>query len=60
VRAAKAATKALPTIVRPTSEKLLKRLQAERAPAGRCRAQPEIDAFFARNVRPGAPLPSER
>jgi hypothetical protein len=62
-RAAKAAaaTKALPTIVMPTSEKQLKRA------CGRRRAQqadaepsPEVEAFFARNVRQGGPLPPKR
>jgi hypothetical protein len=55
-RAAKVATKA-PTIVNPTGEKQLKRLRMERAqqPSGDC--TPEVDAFFARNVRPGALAP---
>jgi hypothetical protein len=52
-RAAKAATKVAPTIVRPTSEKLLKRLRAERAQQANTEPSAEVDAFFARNVRPG-------
>jgi hypothetical protein len=57
-RAAKAATtKALPTIVTPTSEKQLKRLRMERAQQPSGEPSPEVDAFFARNVRPRGPLP---
>lgn len=57
-RAAKAAaaTKALPAIVKPTSEKLLKRLRAEQAQQVAHEPSPEVEAFFARNVRPGGPL----
>jgi hypothetical protein len=58
-RAEKAAMK-LPAIVRPSSEKLLKRLQAERAQQADNEPNPEVDAFFARNVRPGGPLPPKR
>jgi hypothetical protein len=47
-------------IVKPTSEKLLKRLRMERAQQPSGEPGPEIDAFFARNVRPGGPLPPER
>jgi hypothetical protein len=61
-RAAKAATK-LPTIVAPTGEKQLKRQRMERAQHPRSLGRspsgeipPEIEAFFARNVRPGGPL----
>jgi hypothetical protein len=57
-RAEKAATK-VPTIVKPTSEKQLKRLRTERAQQADAEPSPEIDAFFARNVRPGGPLPPE-
>jgi hypothetical protein len=56
---AAAATKALPTVVRPTSERLLKRLRAERAQQANT-PNPEVDAFFARNVRPGGPIPPKR
>jgi hypothetical protein len=61
-RAAKAAaaTKALPVIVKPTREKLLKRLRQERAQQSDAEPSPEVDAFFARNVRPGGPLPPKR
>jgi hypothetical protein len=61
-RAAKAAaaTKALPAIVKPTSEKQLKRLRMERAQQPDAEPGPEIEAFFARNVRPGSPLRAER
>jgi hypothetical protein len=60
-RAAKAAaaTKALPAIVTPTGEKQLKRLRQERAQQAVAEPSPEVDAFFARNVRPGGPLPPE-
>jgi hypothetical protein len=54
--AAKGATK-VPVIVKPSSEKPLKRLRAERAQETSTEPSPEIDAFFARNVRPGGPLP---
>jgi hypothetical protein len=59
-RAAKAAAKKLPAIVTNTSEKLLRRLRAERTQQADTEPSPEIDAFFARNVRPGGLLPSER
>jgi hypothetical protein len=60
-RAAKAAavTKALPTIV-TTSEKQLKRLRMERAQQAASEPSPEVDAFFARNARPGGPLAPQR
>jgi hypothetical protein len=57
---AAAATKALPAILTTTSEKQLKRLRMERAQQLSTEPSPEIDAFFARNVRPGGPLPPER
>jgi hypothetical protein len=58
-RAAKAAaaTKAPPTIVKPTSEKQLRRLRQERAQQPASEPSPEVEAFFARNVRPGGALP---
>ena len=58
-RAAKAAapTKALPAIVKPTSET---RLRMERAMQASGEPSPEIDAFFARNVRRRAALPPPR
>jgi hypothetical protein len=59
-RAAKATTKTRPVIVTPSSEKLLRPLRAERAQQPSARPSPEVDAFFARNVRPGRPLPPER
>jgi hypothetical protein len=59
-RAAKAAAKALPTIVTATSEKQLKRLRIERAQEPSNEISPEVEAFFTRNVRPGGPLPPER
>jgi hypothetical protein len=62
MRAAKAAaaTKALPAIVKPTGEKQRKRLRAERAQQGSGEPSPEIEAFFASNVRPGGPLPPHK
>jgi hypothetical protein len=59
-RAAKAATKVLPTVVHPTSEKLLKRLRTERGQQANTEPSPEVEAFFARNVRPGGPIPPKR
>jgi hypothetical protein len=50
----------LPTIVTTTSEKWLKRLRMERAQQGGGEPSPEIEAFFARNVRPGGPLPPDK
>ena len=47
-------------IVATTSEKQLKRLRAERAQQAEAEPSPEIEAFFARNVRPGGPLPASR
>jgi hypothetical protein len=68
-RAAKAAaaTKALPrslgrspTVVTTTSEKQLRRLRMERAQQPSGEPSPEVEAFFARNVRPGGPLPPHK
>jgi hypothetical protein len=50
----------LPAIVTTISEKLLKRLRTERAQRAAAEPSPEVDAFFARNVRPGGPLPLQR
>jgi hypothetical protein len=49
--------KPMPTIVVATSQKRLKRLRAELRMAQPSEPSPEVDAFFARNVRPGGPLP---
>jgi hypothetical protein len=59
-RAEKVATKVLPVTVTATSEKRLKRLRAERTQQSAAEPGPELKAFFARNVRPGGPLPPER
>jgi hypothetical protein len=56
---AKAATN-VRAIVTPTSEKQLKGLRMERAKQSASEPNPEVEAFFARNVRPGGPLPPER
>jgi hypothetical protein len=48
------------TIVVATNQKRLKRLRAELRMAQPGEPSPEVDAFFARNVRPGGPLPSGR
>ena len=63
-RAAKAAaaTKALPTSLQIESRVawsriVSKRLRTERAQQPSGEPSPEGDAFFARNVRPGGPLP---
>ena len=45
----------LPAVVVATSEKRLKLLRAERWAAQPREPSPEIQAFFARNVRPGGP-----
>jgi hypothetical protein len=50
----------LPTIVVATNQKRLKRLRAELRTAEPHEPSPEVDAFFARNVRPGGPLPPAR
>jgi hypothetical protein len=50
----------LPTVVVATNQKRLKRLRAELRMAEPHEPSPEIDAFFARNVRPGGPLPPAR
>jgi hypothetical protein len=51
----------LPTVVVATSQKRLKRLRAEPRMAQPREPNPEVDAFFARNVRPGGPLsPAKR
>jgi hypothetical protein len=51
---------ALPTVVVATSQKRLKRLRAELRMAEPHEPSPEVDAFFARNVRPGGPIPPKR
>jgi hypothetical protein len=57
----------LPTIVTTTSEKELKRRRMERAqqasvdPRSLGRSpNPEVEALFARNMRPGSPLLPKR
>jgi hypothetical protein len=50
----------LPTIVVATNQKRLKRLRAELRLAEPREPSPEVDAFFARNVRPGGPIPPKR
>jgi len=47
-------------IVVTTNQKRLKRLRAELRMAEPREPSPEVDAFFARNVRPGGPLAPER
>jgi hypothetical protein len=49
-----------PVIVAATGEKQLKRQHAERRAAEPREPSPEVDAFFARNVRPGGPLPPKQ
>jgi len=49
----------LPTVVVATNQKRLKRLRAELRMAQPREPSPEMEAFFARNVRPGGPLPPE-
>jgi hypothetical protein len=39
---------------------LLKRLRAELRVAEPHEPSPEVEAFFARNVRPGGPIPPKR
>ena len=46
-------------IVAVTSEKRAKVLRAERRAAD-SEVNPEVEAFFARNVRPGSPLAPKR
>jgi hypothetical protein len=50
----------LPTVVVATNQKRLKRLRAELRMAEPHEPSPEVDAFFARNVRPGGPIPPKR
>ena len=50
----------VPAIVSTTSEKLLKRLRQERVQRAATKPSAEVEAFFARNVRPGGPLPPVR
>jgi hypothetical protein len=50
----------LPTVVFATSQKRLKRLRAELRTAVPREANPEVNAFFARNVRPGGPISPKR
>jgi hypothetical protein len=50
----------LPTVVVATNQKRLKHLRAELRMAEPREPSPEVDAFFARNVRPGGPLPPKR
>jgi hypothetical protein len=50
----------LPTVVVATSQKRLKRLRAELEMAEPHEPSPEMEAFFAHNVRPGGPLPPKR
>jgi hypothetical protein len=49
----------LPTVVVATNQKRLKRLRAELRTAEPSEPSPEVEAFFARNVCPGGPLPRE-
>jgi len=55
-------TKPKPTIVVAASEKQLKLRRQERARTAQADTEvdPEIEAFFARNVRPGGALPPPR
>jgi hypothetical protein len=55
-------TKPRPRIVVVTSEKQLKRQREDQARAAQANTEkdPEIEAFFARNVRPGGALPPPR
>jgi hypothetical protein len=46
----------LRTVVIATNQKRLKRLRAELRMARPREPSPEVEAFFARNVRPGGPL----
>jgi hypothetical protein len=48
------------TVVVTASPKQLKRLRAERWFAKPREPTPEVEAFFAHNVRPRGPLPPER
>jgi hypothetical protein len=50
----------LPTVVVATNQKRLKRLRAELRMAEPREPNPEVEAFFARNVRPGGPIPPKR
>jgi hypothetical protein len=50
----------LPTVVVAISQKRLKRLRAELRMAEPHEPSPDVDAFFARNVRPGGPLPPHK
>jgi hypothetical protein len=50
----------LPTVVVATNQKRLKQLRAELRLAEPREPSPEVDAFFARNVRPGGPIPPNR
>jgi hypothetical protein len=50
----------LPTAVVATNQRRLKHLRAELRMAELREPAPEVDAFFARNVRPGGPLPPKR
>jgi hypothetical protein len=47
----------LPTVVVATNQK---RLRAELRMAEPQEPSPEVEAFFARNVRPGGPIPPKR
>jgi hypothetical protein len=50
----------LPTVVVATNQKRLKRLRAELRMAEPGEPSPEVEAFFARNVRPGGPIPPHK
>jgi hypothetical protein len=50
----------LPTVVVATNQKRLKRLRAELRMAELREPNPEVEAFFARNVRPGGPIPPKQ
>jgi hypothetical protein len=50
----------LPTVVVSKNQKRLKRLRAELKMAEPHEPNPEVDAFFARNVHPGGPLPPHK
>jgi len=50
----------LPTVVVATNQKRLKRLRAELRMAQPGEPSPEVEAFFARNVRRGGPIPPHK
>jgi hypothetical protein len=56
VRAAKATTKALPTIVTPHEREAAGRPRRERVQQADAEPSPEVVAFFARDGRPRGPM----